>query len=58
MEGDDDGTEAHKNEEEPLEEKHAEALEEAEDDRKRQLPRLNTNGRRDFRGVRERGFAV
>ncbi|BBN07113.1 pinin [Marchantia polymorpha subsp. ruderalis] len=57
VEGDDDGTEAHKNEEEPLEEKHAEALEEAEDDRKRQLPRLNTNGRRDFRGVRERGFA-
>ncbi|KAG6556661.1 hypothetical protein Mapa_001602 [Marchantia paleacea] len=57
VEGDDDGTEAHKNEEEPVEEKDAEGLEEPEDERKRQLPRINNNGRRDFRGVRERGFA-
>ncbi|KAL3687798.1 hypothetical protein R1sor_014107 [Riccia sorocarpa] len=56
VEGDDDGADGHQTDtDEPQDEKDSEALKDPEDERKRQLSRLNGNGRRDFRGGRERG---
>ncbi|KAL2629909.1 hypothetical protein R1flu_014595 [Riccia fluitans] len=56
VEEDDDGADGHKTEtDDAQEEKDEEGLEEPEDERKRQMSRINSIGRRDIRGGRERG---